>query len=450
MTVWLLAGNTSFVLGAAIGALTGLYILLDIVFRGAPLRIASLLAMTLLLAYNLGALNSWLTVPRAELTIAEYFVRDPAALARAMAACLGSAALLLALGELYERPIFGREFRIRFDNGSAALVVVSAALLVGAYAAGNLGYMGIAGSDTGHVSPISALTLWWSIPAFAYSVCATLNTTGMTRWLVGVCTIIQGLALVPFGRRIFAFAVLLAVIAARLGSYRSRLSLVTKAVVATLGIALVLTASVAFLYLRVAGWGQKGASNFGTRVSLAVETLEKRSPSEVFQLLSSDASTRTFDIGYFSDLLEASQHSSPLLGQILAMNLQSLIPSALSADKFGLTPYGEEQLVDMKWGFSYADEANSVFTAGAADFGITGVLIYPLLVVLLMRVTLEWAQFVMPTVGAVIVCLAFVFEMLQAEEVLIGYFTEVRNALILAALIYLFQRLPRFQLRHAD
>jgi hypothetical protein len=164
-------------------------------------------------------------------------------------------------------------------------------------------------------------------------------------------------------------------------------------------------------------------------------------------MLQANASSRSFDVAYFSDLLDASLHATPLLGEDLMQNIKLLVPSVISADKFGFTGYSEEDMVNMKWGFTYKDEANTLLTAGVADFGIFGVMLYPLAAVFLLRFVLEWMQSVMPTHAAVIVALAFVHQMLLSEQLPAGYLLQIRNALIFMMLVYLWSILPRFRLR---
>jgi hypothetical protein len=444
---WVVPTNATFVLGSLIGALIGLFILLDLLFRDAPLRITTLYGMTILLGYNLGALNSWLTVERAGLTLAERFARDPIVLARAIGACMITAAFLFVVGQIFERPVFGREFRLHFGPATMPLVIISTMLLLGAYATGQAGYMGTTIDSSGHLNPLTALVMWWVIPAFAYSVCAAVNSSGRTRWTLAALCLVQGLAIVPFGRRFFAFALLLAAIASRLGEYRANFHVSKKILIAAGVILLTVAASTAFLYLRVAGYGQKGKTSMRMRLDLAVELAQRRSPMELLGVLGSDASTRTFIIAFFSDLLDASQRSTPLLGRDMLYNLQLAVPSVISSDKFGIVPYNEETLANIHWGFSYIDEANSLLTAGAADFGIIGVLLYPLALLLMVRAAIEWFQYATPTYFAVIVTMGFVFEALQAEEVPVGYFIQLRNALLIALIFYIVDNLPKFRLR---
>lgn len=449
--VWALPTNPMFVLGALVGSLVGLYVLFDIVFRFSPLRLTTVFGMTILLGYNLGSFNTWLTMERGSLTLAESFARDPRALGHAIAACMITSALLFVIGELFERPVFGKEFYLTFGPGTLALVAFTTFLVLGAYATGRIGFGGITLDDTGHPGAITELIVWWYVPAFAYSVCAALNTTGIARWVVRILAFIQGVAMVPLGRRQFAFAMLLALIATRLGRYRLRWPLYKKLFIGVGGVVIVTLASVTFLYLRVAGYELKSKEkiSLGMRLETAYSLLQKRSPSDILALLGSSASKRTFVIGFFSDLLDASQRSTPLLGQDILYNLQLTVPSAISKTKFGIGEYGEETLANMHWGFSYRDEANSILTAGAADFGILGVLAYPVLLTLMLRLALEWVQYAVPTNMAVIVTLSYLFRSLQAEATPSGYFLEIRSTILVVILYYFASRLPRFRLRPA-
>jgi hypothetical protein len=450
--IWLIPTDTMFVIGALIGSLVALYVLVDIVFREAPLRLTTIYGMTLLLGYNLGALNSWLTMERGSLTLAESFARDPAALGRAIAACMAASAVLFVVGQLFERPLFGREFRIRFGAATLPVVSLSTLLILVAYATGKVGYMGLKIDEAGHPSPVVSIVMWWFFPAFAYSVCAVMNTAGITRLAIGILTLIQGLALVPLGRRVFALSLILAMVALRLGKYRLRIPVYQRLLVGIVGVALVLTASVTFLYLRVAGFEHRGKGTVPIRARLegAYELLDRRNPLEILQMLGTDASSRSFMIAFFSDLLDASQRSTPLLGKDLLYNIQLTVPSVISADKFGIAPYGEETMANIQWGFSYIDEANSLLTAGAADFGFIGVILYPVLLTLMLRAVLELVQHAMPTSMAAVVALAYIFQSLQAEDVPVGYFLQIRSTILVAIILYLLFRLPVFSIRTAD
>jgi hypothetical protein len=450
--VWILPTNGMFVLAALVGSLVCLYVLVDIVFRSAPLRLTTTYGMTVLLGYNVGSFNTWLTMKRGSLTLAESFARDPTSLGHGIAACMVTAAVLFVVGELFERPIFGREFYLSFQSGAFPLVVFTTLVVAAAYAMGKVGFMGVAVDEFGHIDPATQLIMWWFFPAYAYSVCAAFNTTGPTRWVIRVLAVVQTIAMVPFGRRSFAFALMLALIGMRLGRYRLRLPVYKKVLIGIAGVALVTVASVSFLYLRVAGYELKGKGKIGiaARVGGVYELAHKKSPVEVLEMLGTDASTRTFMIAFFSDLLNASQHSTPLLGKDMLYQMQLAVPSVVSRNKLGIGSYGEEILANMRWGFSYTDEANSLLTAGAADFGFIGVLVYPLLLLFMLRVALEWLQSAVPTNLAVIIALAYVHQALATEDSPIGYFLEIRSTILVLIVLYAMARLPTFRLRSPD
>lgn len=449
--VWAFPTDAMFVVGSLAGSLIGLYVLVDIIFRSAPLRLTTIYGMTVLLGYNLGSFNTWLTMDRGGLSVAESFARDPVLLGRAIGACMVTAAVFFVVGEVFEHPLFGGEFRLTFGPSTLPLIVFTTILILIAYARGKVGFGGIVNDEGGHIDPLTSLIVWWYVPAFAYSVCAALNTTGLTRWAIRILTLIQLVALVPLGRRQFAFGLLLALIATRLGKYRLRLSFYKKLLLGLVGAALITIASVAFLYLRVAGYQFKGRQpiSLGMRLESVYDLVHKRGPTEILGLLGENVSTRTFVIAFFSDLLDASQRSTPLLGRDILYNIQLTVPSAISSDKFGIAPYDEETLANMQWGFSYRDEANTLLTAGAADFGFLGVLAYPILLTFMLRIALEWIQLIVPTRMAVITALAFVFQSLLLEDVPVSYFLQIRSVILVVIIYYIFIRLPRFKLHSA-
>ena len=154
---------------------------------------------------------------------------------------------------------------------------------------------------------------------------------------------------------------------------------------------------------------------------------------------------RTFVLGFFADVLEGSTTRTPALGQDVEGYISMAIPRVLNPNK-DLT-FGEESLADGLFGLSYVDAANSILTNGATDFGILGILLYPLILVFIMRAAIETFAVFLPSLPLSIVVLATVFTLLQTENATDGYLIALRNELIFAVILIVFSYLPQFRLR---
>ena len=69
---WIVSSELAMVAAATVAAVVALYMLWDWLLRDGPTRFSTLLAITLLLGYGLGAVNTWLTFPRGNLSLAEF------------------------------------------------------------------------------------------------------------------------------------------------------------------------------------------------------------------------------------------------------------------------------------------------------------------------------------------------------------------------------------------
>jgi hypothetical protein len=158
----------------------------------------------------------------------------------------------------------------------------------------------------------------------------------------------------------------------------------------------------------------------------------------------SNVQKRTFVLGFFADVLEGSSRSTPALGRDLLGLASMAVPRVLYPDKVGI---GEEGLVDEIFGLTYTDAANSILTGGATDFGLLGVIVYPLFAVWLMRFLIEiLARFLSPLPVSIMV-LGAVFMLMQTETTLTVYFLTIRNQIIFAIILSIFSRLPIIRLR---
>ena len=63
---WIISTELAMVIAASVASVVALYMLWDWLLREGPTRFSTLLAITLLLGYGLGAVNTWLTLPQGQ------------------------------------------------------------------------------------------------------------------------------------------------------------------------------------------------------------------------------------------------------------------------------------------------------------------------------------------------------------------------------------------------
>jgi hypothetical protein len=200
----------------------------------------------------------------------------------------------------------------------------------------------------------------------------------------------------------------------------------------------------AFYYLRFASYGKHRVSLLD-RISLAMTLFESGNTSKANQALKENLQTRTFVLGYVSDLLDASFRIEPAEGRNALHEFQLVVPSALWADKSAFL-FTEESVANTTYGFAYRDEANSLYSAGAIDFSIWGMILYPIAISALFRLMAEIVRVNLPEIVATIVVLFLAYNALLTEAGLWVRFLAVRDSLLYAAFLYVLFKIPEFSL----
>jgi hypothetical protein len=445
---WGMSNNFGFVLGSMVAAVVGLYTLWGWLLGRGPTRFSTLLGMALLIGYGAGALNTWLTLPRGSLTLAAALGFEPGVLARGIGAVLLSSALLYCLGEIFERPVFGRSFQFSIDPRTRLLIYAGTLGMLAGYATHVIGFQGatVAG---GHLNPAAAFLVWLYSPLTAIAVTAFLTTPrGRAKVLLGVAALILLLLLSTMGRRSSVYTAVGIVFVLGLARYRWEGSATHKILIILALAGIVVATSLTFMLLRLAGWRSTSSNNasVGKRIEIARKMINS---GDAYALAGTSTKhnleTRTFVLGFFSHVLEGSSRSKPALGEDLAKELELSIPSFLYPDKDRY--FSEEALVNQQFGFGFADEANSILTGGATDFGLLGALIYPLLLIALVRILYEIASRCFGTIPLMFIALSFVLLFLQTEGTMGGYFSMLRNVFVFALAIAGFMAAPSFRLR---
>jgi hypothetical protein len=432
--------------GSVALALVSIYLFYGLAVQQAPLRVTTLLVSTLGLGYGLGAANTWFTLPRSGMGLGEFLHKDPAALTHTMGSILVSMAVLLAVGEYAERPIFGEDFELIFPPQSIVFITAGVAIIVVAYIKGSLTFMGADVGAEGHLSIFASFAGWLVNTLVAITFVAALNAKStLLKVYLGVLTLMQFVMLIPLGRRTMIFAVLLCMISLRLGRFRFNWSWPKRIVVGILLAGTLYITSIGFFYLRLAGYAS-GRQHLGLveRVTLAISYFHNKSFSEVQQTFSKNVQGRTFILGFLAELEDYSQHFTPGLGRDLQGQIEEAIPSALDPGKNRF--FEEEGLDNELFGSSYLDEANSILTGGATDFGLLGMIAYPLLICWVVRSFFEFLGQALPTFVATFIITAAMGGLLQPESAITAYFVLIRNGILFGSVVWFFMALPAFRL----
>jgi hypothetical protein len=449
LVAWIASNETGMVVAAAVGGTISLYLLWDWLFREGPTRFSTLLAMALLQGYGLGALNTWLTLPTGGLALAQFLGGDEGVYARGMAAVLIASAPLLFLGELFERPIFGSEFRLPLDQRTYLFMFLGTVAMVVGFLVHAVGYSGTQGGTEGQVSVASALLSWMFPPLTALSIAVFLGTRGFfTKTLMGLCTVVLFVLIMAFGRRNMVYTAVVVIFTLRLTGYRLRGTVLRKVVlIGGLGFFLAIGVTV-FMLLRLAGFQTHSSkASLGQRIQIALSWVEDGTALDrATEANRTNVQRRTFVLGFFADVLEGSSRRTPALGRDFLGYASQAIPRVLNPEKD--VTFGEEGLVDGQFGLTYTDAANSVLTNGAADFGFAGALVYPVLLVGLFRLIIGALSRLLPPLSVTFVALGMIFTIVQTESALTMFLVTIRNVIIFAVALGLFSLLPQLSLRN--
>ena len=446
LACWVVETDFMLMVGSVALAIVGVHIFYGLAFQQKPLRVTTLLVGTLALGYGVGTANTWFTLPRSGQDLGPFMHKDPVALTHTMGSILFSMAVVLAVGELLEKPIFGEDFELQLPPQALVFLTAGVILVVVAFAKGSLNFMGAAASE-GHISIFSSFAAWLVSSLFAIGLVATLNakSKGIKVYLA-LLTLTDFVLIIPLGRRTLLYSIVLAFLALRLGRHRFNWSWTKRIVVAVLLAATLYVTSIGFFYLRLAGYSA-GRTHLGIldRVSLAITYFKTKDFSVVQKSFSSNVQTRTFILGFLSELEDYTTRFTPGLGRDIEGQFLAAVPSAFYPQKN--IAFGEEGLADELFGSAYEDEANSILTGGVIDFGMPGMILYPLLIAFMLRYFFEFIGQSLPTFVVVFTIYGSFSALLQAENNLTDYFIVIRNGLLFAMVVWFFIALPAFRLR---
>jgi hypothetical protein len=265
----------------------------------------------------------------------------------------------------------------------------------------------------------------------------------------------------PSGRRGMIFLLPVICIAGALLSGRQwhlnrHMSWGKKVFLGLASIAILVFSSIFFYGLREANWQMsEGTHSIGQLVEMAAATTF-RSPGEIVDELGENTPDRAaFEVRYLSWLGRGGNTPSPLLGQDFLLGLEMAVPdkiySVVGANKDAARSIGtEEGLANEHFGLPDDDDANSILTGGIIDFGVAGVLAYPLLVCFLTRLVLRLASEVLNSEGQIVLILSAMSLYMSVEVEVGDYVMGLRNMAILAVVWGIVYWVPKLSGRHHE
>jgi hypothetical protein len=430
---------------AIIAGTLGLAALVLCIIQSRSVKVYDILAAMLLVAYGTGTMNSVITFAIdhqalvADSEITQYWYSRTLGIVLAACGCLHVAGRIDPRGFVFRAPNVTTEDRTRVLIFATSIFCVYGVFLI----TGRIGYQGNIGDGTGGpaVSPVSSILTSLVTPAGALALFVSLRSTGKSRaLLVGlalmllVCQFGGGRRIIWFSSIAYAMVVLLVVRPKSLFGIRSVL-IVVIAVFALQAL------STFYMAMRMASYTlQHRSSSKITVLQLVPKAIEIYTNDERGDLQASvreNYKTRTFVLDYLTLIVEREVNHSPLYGDDLRRALIVATPSVLYPGKFRNDFFeSEEPLINPRFGLPVWDDANSVLTAGAADFGLPGIFIYPLVLCVLYSLVLNLVQRFAPPPAALLAGVSVCQILLSAENDISFYFSSLIATLLMLGMAW--------------
>ena len=447
------ATEGSLAFGSGFGACVTLWSLVSMVFRKGNVNTWKLVGNAVLMGYSLTTFWTWINLHNEKGGLEVYFGYQIASLCHAEQIVLTVAAVLLFVGEL-----FGGNFSIDIDSiveapGVDWLLAIGWAIVVGAFFSGRLAYMGAAMTGEFTVNPVNQFIFWIIPPLYGLilSRARSHKISAIPGWAWWLMFLAMMVLIVPLGRRIFISSILVAGLSMRFARFRPAIPSWKVILIGAAVLFGIYFASLGFTYLRYARWQFSGDEQ--PSLQLLVTTgygLYMSGSLTVTEDLRVNANERGFIIGFLADLLHQTDRHRTAGGDDLVNSLYVNIPRVLWPDKDNFLPPSEEDLANSIFGTDYPDQANSLLTNGAIDFGSFGAICYPLATTFLMASFIAAAKRFLPTLEATICFLAHAFVVLDIEgSDFSGYVGFWRNSVAFLIVIIVLRKATRLVTHHA-
>jgi len=431
--------HVAFLASVVIASAMGVVGILLCVSKPSAASLWEVYAFILCIGYGLGTLQTF---------VGGYFLAfDPFALADVSARALSGAislvmllVCLLLVCSLLDRKGLLADTRIPSSEHRLVLSLVSLLTLaaVAMVAAGRIRFQGdvAADADVGvRLSAIASLVSQALCPIGALGVYCARSSSPRMRFALLALAAIDLLILATQGRRLLLFALLIFAMAYAAGGKALRVFTSKTLMAALIMIFAVVVGNRFFYAMRLAHDENTDARDVASLAVRSGEIFMNPQDSGLDEKIKENLAERAFILDYLAELLEKLDRIDPLGGAVLFNAVITATPEALYPWKYKYMYYMEEGLVHPHFGMPVWDAANTVLTAGASDFGIFGLLAYPVLTVLLCQLLLRAATVAGPIVSAAM-CFALLNMLLNVENQLPGIVAGVRDAILLGFVVF--------------
>lgn len=432
-----------FATAVAIASILGLVDLFRIVLYPQKMRLSGALAVSALLGYGLGSLIYLTYYGTTQAALYQYWAPfglffSQEDLSQALAAVLLACAALYAMTP-FERPLLAGFPLVMLNVAKAEwLAWLGLFVIAAAVWKNKIGYMGAAVNEAGHVSPLGAIAVLMAPPLIPYMFLLITGNRSIARRIALTVGLLLLLGTVStFGRRYLLYTFVLLAIAWRMRySTFTKKNVVMAAVTAIFAITFLYLGFEFFMALRLTIWKHGTAIGVANQVQITFTHLTNDTNSFFQHKLARNDGTRPFILSYLAGLMGIKVAGVPLLGKELLYSLKMAIPSVLMPDKLSVLPSSPEALVHPIYGISVFDGPNSIFTAGFNDFGIAGLIIYPIGIVFIMSISYKILRSITSDLPMLLVfSFALLFQLLYIEQALSQTFSSLRDLFVLLGLL---------------
>jgi hypothetical protein len=415
-------------------AAVGISGLLRCIFQAQTVTSWYVLMVSLCMGYGLGTLNTELTYLSGLQHYVSITYAGPYYLQRAVAWLMLSCSVLCVCSSLDSRHVFAN---INISDNFARFVVypvlVLAVIVAVQIGTGSIGYHGNVTGEGSSVSPVAALTGNALCPVTSLGCFLIGRLKGVRKGLTTLGMLVLALALFYQGRRVFIYAVVLAMMCFFAANPPKRLMSKGSFIALLMAALAITTASKAFFALRMATYEMGTEKSTLSFLKKGAEIMLNSKRAGLDEELALNEQSRTFIVGYMGALLAGLEDHPPLYGDVAIFDVAMSVPSALWPGKYRVIALGaEEGVANSHFGLPMSDDANSIVTAGLSDFGVFGVFLYPLFVAAMYAICLRQSQRLPPYFHLMIVSAAF-NTLLNVEGGLADHFNIVRTIAIYAA-----------------